>query len=437
MKNKKIFVECLIVFILVFLGLWLTSTINGDAIWNYGFSVNFLKGLIPYLDFNMVVTPFYPFVCSLFLRLHSSFLSFLIFNSLLVSILYYFSFKLKGEGAIIFILLLSIMSTPTYNLFLLFLMVLLIFLEKRNASPYLIGIVAAFCVLTKQSIFPPLIIALLIGCKKEDILKRSIGFLGPLLTFLIYLFHHQAFYSFLDYCFFGLSSFGTQNFTIDSILLFFIYIVMIAVLFIKLVQRKFRDRELLYILSFQVLAFPIFDCYHMGLCLCFDLFWFLDKISLRGLAKGIVFCYFVLCTFYRIFSTYDSDIVFSTKLELFQGKVISQSLEETLVNCAKEIQKNDVDKVFIFDDAAYILKLSLQYDINSFDLINYGNMGKKGYLGYIEKINKICDDNRCLFVLRSGDNTFSRQLCIELLEYVQNNYDFLYEKGGFEFYRNS
>lgn len=36
-----------------------------DEIWNYGFSHSLYSGLVPYKDFNMVITPFYPFLMSI------------------------------------------------------------------------------------------------------------------------------------------------------------------------------------------------------------------------------------------------------------------------------------------------------------------------------------------------------------------------------------
>ena len=39
--------------------------INIDEIWSYGFSLNLFNCEIPYLDFNMIVTPLYPLISSL------------------------------------------------------------------------------------------------------------------------------------------------------------------------------------------------------------------------------------------------------------------------------------------------------------------------------------------------------------------------------------
>ena len=44
------------------------------------------------------------------------------------------------------------LTFPSYNLFLLFLIFLIIYMEKKKSNDYLIGFVIAFSFLTKQSI---------------------------------------------------------------------------------------------------------------------------------------------------------------------------------------------------------------------------------------------------------------------------------------------
>ena len=53
----------LIFFLLLIVSLFFTLFGN-DEIWNYGFSNNIYKGLVVYKDFNMVITPLYPFIMS-------------------------------------------------------------------------------------------------------------------------------------------------------------------------------------------------------------------------------------------------------------------------------------------------------------------------------------------------------------------------------------
>jgi hypothetical protein len=86
--------------------LWIVP-VNLDEVWNYGFAHNIFNGLIPYKDFNMVITPLYPFLMALpFYIFGSSMLVFHIFNSLMLTILMFFLYKLIGKKALLFMLIL-------------------------------------------------------------------------------------------------------------------------------------------------------------------------------------------------------------------------------------------------------------------------------------------------------------------------------------------
>ena len=64
---KKILFYILI--FIIFLGFnLLISPMNLDEVWSYGFTKNISSGLIPYVDFNMVITPFYPMIMGFFIE---------------------------------------------------------------------------------------------------------------------------------------------------------------------------------------------------------------------------------------------------------------------------------------------------------------------------------------------------------------------------------
>ena len=58
--NKEVLKYIFLFFLFLGMGLFVIS-INVDEIYNYGFSVNIAQGLIPYKDFNMIVTLFFRF----------------------------------------------------------------------------------------------------------------------------------------------------------------------------------------------------------------------------------------------------------------------------------------------------------------------------------------------------------------------------------------
>ena len=127
-----------------------------DEIWNYGFMHNMYYGLVPYTDFNMVITPFFPFLFSLpFYIFGSNLLVVNVCQSLLITLVYVLLEKLFGKNTNILLILFFFnydMIYASYNFFVFFLFLLLLFMEKKECNDYLIGIVIGLAVLTKQSV---------------------------------------------------------------------------------------------------------------------------------------------------------------------------------------------------------------------------------------------------------------------------------------------
>lgn len=152
-------------------------------------------------------------------------------------------------------------SFPSYNIFLYYLLVLLIYLEKNSKSDYLIGFVLGVAVLTKQSVGACLLLPSLYYIKDfSKIKKRILGFIVPIFLFVVYLVITGSFYSFLDLCVFGLFDFATGNGNKITIYLFlFIIMIGITIYFI------FMDRKNIinyYILAFYSIMIPLFEVYH-------------------------------------------------------------------------------------------------------------------------------------------------------------------------------
>ena len=96
-KYKKDILILIIIFIYV--GILVSfSNADNDLIWNYGFSYNISSNLIVYKDFNMVITPLYPFICGLVMKLLGN--NFFIFN-LTNIVLLNGNMGYKGEDSVI------------------------------------------------------------------------------------------------------------------------------------------------------------------------------------------------------------------------------------------------------------------------------------------------------------------------------------------------
>ena len=93
-KHKQPLLELLLIFIITLLFNLLCNEVTHDEVWNYGFAYNIYTGLIPYKDFYMVITPLYPMINALILKMFgNSFLTFHIFNAIICTIIFYYMKK--------------------------------------------------------------------------------------------------------------------------------------------------------------------------------------------------------------------------------------------------------------------------------------------------------------------------------------------------------
>ena len=65
----KIIIGLLMVALATAHSYYFTHLYSHDEIWIYGFGTNIVDGLIPYKDFNMVITPFFPYLLSIVLSI--------------------------------------------------------------------------------------------------------------------------------------------------------------------------------------------------------------------------------------------------------------------------------------------------------------------------------------------------------------------------------
>ena len=106
-KNYKKIMGIILTFLVFLLWNIFLTPINADEIWNYGFAHNIYTGLIPYSDFNMVITPLFPFLMSLIFHIFGS--NLLVMNieqAIIFTIIIYLAYERLEENIWIFLLFL-------------------------------------------------------------------------------------------------------------------------------------------------------------------------------------------------------------------------------------------------------------------------------------------------------------------------------------------
>lgn len=421
MKSKKKDIIVLLL-IIIYTGVLITySNADNDLIWNYGFSYNIASGLTMYKDFNMVITPLYPTLCGLFMRLFgNNFISFNIINTLLISSMYYFIYKKYPKTFLPSFVLLSFIIRPSYNFLVMFL--LLILLNIKEDNDYLIGFLLGLVVLTKQS-FLLLIIPSIIYIKKPNkIIKRIIGFIIPVLITLIYMISANSLYSFINYTFLGLFSFGSKN----SFLNIGTVIIIALVIYLFTYYLKHKDVKVLYLIAYQIMAYPIFNVMHVLFSIIPVIIYLSDKfVEEMSIKKRINWEYakyinymmmtLLICPVLSIALQYRvKDLV--KGVGILEYKNIDNKYLDNMKLIEKEIPSLDNTYFIMYD--AYFYKYLLNKRTGSYDLLLNGNLGYKGEERVIEYFNSLDKDS--YFLLNKEYE--GGQLSKNIDSYIRNNY---------------
>jgi len=411
----------ILVFTLSFLLLMIVSCLvlesTCDTIWNYGFSYNIANGLVPYKDFNMIVGPAYIFLIAPFIYIFGNYLIvFQIVNSVIISLIMVLIFHKIGLKFLYLILFMSLSLTfYWYNTFCAFLVILILILEDSNIKlkNILIGIIIGIIFMIKHNIGLSLfIIYFLINKNKIQAIYSILISIVPIISYLII---NNAFYEYVDFCYLGMGNF-IQNFRIEMPVL--ISLILINYLLIKK-YLKYRDYKILYIVSFQIINFPLLEFSHF-VCGMIPFIYYIMllnyKLYVNILKRFICGCFIVLC----IIQVFDFHI---TNIGFLKYNRISIEGEKYLIgmsNYIKEMQKEHT--VYLFLSRAYLLRINLNQKIIFTDLINTGNFGSD-VNKYINEIDNNCQNRKCLFILDREffDNKIYSQIDLSFKDYTLEN----------------
>lgn len=429
-RNKKIkyILLFIIIFIVTFCYTCFFFHVSGDEVWNFGFAYNITKGLVPYRDFNMIITPLYSFLGSIVINIFGSYLySLHILDAILIASMVVILFKMISWKSFLVFPFIIVWGIPSYNMLCLFFIFLILCLVYKRKDECLISFIISLLFLTKQTIGICVFIPFFFKSKNK--VKSLIIFLIPILVFLIYLIWNGALYNFIDYCFLGMFDFGSKNTSFSNY--FLIEIGIIIYLLYQIIRKKEKREELFYILAFQVMAFPIVDFYHFIVAIVPVIYYVLKEIKsfnisliIAGFILLIVSCYLsLLIDKDKVY--YSNDSFLDYRVNIIWGDnsndILSIDEQIELVNKYYSLNNN-----FLFVRNAYLVKILIDEPINKYDIINNGNMGYKGAKGYIKEIDNICKNEKCIFFI---DNSLYKskievtQMNQEILEYVYSNYN--------------
>lgn len=431
MSSKlRVFLEYILLFIIVLIfNFYSIGITHVDEIWMFGFPFNISSGLIAYRDFNMVIGPVYPTIIGLFMYCFgNNMFVFYVVHSLMIVFIYYLMKKIcHNDLCIIVVVLLCIFLFPSYNLLLLLLLLLILYMEKRNFSDYIIGFFLSVICFTKINVGLFMLIPSFLSYYNDiyKLLRRLFSFLLFAFIMLLIFFYNNSLIQFINYTIIGLFDFATNNFYIS----FFIVLWFVCLFFLIIEIIKKRNNSFLefYLLFFLIIAYPIFDFYHVFIAVVPTGVYLFSKLKIKSIhLKIFAFAILILFLFFNLININSLNLKKIPNSVFFKYKYVNDDFIDNY-NYVKSILNNtyDYDKVFLFSSFAYAYKIENNISIDRFDLINNGNMGFDGENRYISFIDDYCENKKCVFLVSRQEyetNLYS-QLNKKIIGYVINNYN--------------
>lgn len=438
-KIYKILIFCVLL-VFSFCYVYFVLPLNMDGVWNYGFGYYVSKGLIPYVDFNMIIPPLWPLLLSLPIGfIGNTLITYYFIICVIICFITLICFKKIKYKTIFIYLLLLIYPHNGYNIFCLFLFLILLCIlynDKYRDNDILIAFVISLMFLTKQT-FGILIIPSVIFSHSK---KKTICFY--LISFLLlfgYLIINNNLWEFLNYCFLGMLDF-TSNGNDSHLFIFISEIIVIIYLIIILIKSKFKNYIVFYILFFQILVIPIFESSHFILAFIPVIYYFFityDKIYryLLCILLGVyLFGYYI-----QVINVNMGDVgkIYINNNSFINYKRLPRYTDYEFDMVKGYINKYNNYKLFFLTSDAYIYMLEYDMPVDKYNLINDGNMGYRGSKKYVNEIDDYCSKNKCMFVIKSNEVVKNyNQINREITGYVVNKYLSIYSSDKLTFYIN-
>ena len=484
-KYDNIFIIILI--ILSIFGITLNILIeNSDELWNFQSIYKMYNGFQIYKDFNVIITPLFFIIGKILFNIFgANFLTFRIYNIIIMTILYFIIYILlkkleinkKISTIIILILIilkdyLIIRCQANYNTMALMLCILGIYfcIKKYKNNSILQGIIVFLIFCTKQNICVYYGTSLFlfeilskdtVKNKIKNLLIELIIFIFSIIILLFIFYKNNILYDFVNYTFLGIKEFGNKNISIDikniiMIISLIIINLIFSYLFIKNKKIKLNKNEKENIITLNCFAIPLslacwpivndihtlIGIYVLIILLIYLINIMINKINLKIKKQiinliGIILCFFTcgfsIYNFYgwkinvnKLNKNYDID-----KNNAYYGGIMEEKTIKNINNMVKYINEKN-NNVIVLSPKSALYMIPLKQNNGMLDLPFKGNLGKDGEKGLIEKIKEI---NNAEILIEKDEEKMIWQESKIVRDYIVNNMKKVGEIEEFEIWR--
>lgn len=352
------------IFVLILIALAMLARVynvvisNTDEAYNFLNSYKLANGLTIYTDNNVIITPLFFYISSIFLKIFGENIFIFRTLNLIISSLMFLAcyvilkeLKVNKRFSLLYTLLIIALissiiggganyTTLAYTFYLLgFLLILK--MKKGTAKSLVQGLMLFLVFLTYQKLGVAYFIAIIayeiINKDIKSLFKELLTALVLLLAFLAYLYTQNNLFNFIDYAILGIGEFGSKNWATEgnifSLLLFLLLPIMTlvsSVIIIKTIKSKTNGKKLeikeklneenklkikettnkmLSIFAFSICAYiiviPILNVYHVYLAsilMIINLMYIIDFLvkpiieenSIKNIINTIILCIIIL-----------------------------------------------------------------------------------------------------------------------------------------------
>ena len=493
-KAKDIFIKhdnCIVFIMMCLLTLGITLNVNiesSDELWNFQNIYKMYNGFTIYSDANVICTPLFFYIGEILFKLFgANFFVFRIYNMIIVSTMFLFSYKIlkklkfSKKVAILTNLLIILISNYTlilvqanYNVLALLFCLIGIYLnleknEINNAKlkPVFIQAIVTFVIfMTKQNIGILYLIGYIVytiiqkTSIKEKMKKITLYILTNLILismFCTFLYWQNNLYDFINYAILGIKEFTIENMNISMDVIIITLVILItnsvfSIFLLKTKNIKEEEKNNIYILDiFSIMMsgfiIPIENKAHffIGIFIASITFLYLIKLIVNIKKKKKTVSYIVelttICTIWgmlllsiiNLFNWYKNvkSMNYDYKNPFFGGILNKQQEEEEIKKVDNFILSQE-DDVIILSHRAALYMVPLGENNGKFDLAFKGNLGKDGEEGLITDLKA----KKYIILIEKNPQDMNYQESNLVREYITRNYNNIGEIENLLIYKN-
>ena len=479
------------IFVLIFITIAMLAKVynsylnSGDESYNFINCYKLANGLTIYKDNNVIITPLFFYIGSIFLKIFGeNILVYRTYNLIISAFTFFLCYiilkelKINKRFSLLYTLLITALTSSivgggaNYNVlaygFYLLGFYLIIKLPKGNLKSIIQGIMIFIVFITYQKLGAAYFIAIIayeiINKDIKSLFKELFTAFILLIAFLMYLYINKNLYDFINYVILGMSEFGSKNWAIEgnifSILLFLLIPVLTlvsAIITSKAIKSKLdlknkQDiiKQMYIIFSFAICTYiiiiPIVNIYHVYLAsilILINLMYIIhflikpiiEEESIKTIINSIILCIIIVFLISNLKGIWAYNCLekYTSKESPFYGAIINSKLDETIKNVSKYIQNNDKDTIVLSTYAPVISLYLNDLDNKDFDLPLRGNLGKDGEKGLIEKIKNL-NNTQILLLHETEEEKELYQFAYDVSDYIRQNYQYIGQIDKFDIY---